>query len=466
MPQIVIVGAGLSGLTVAYRLRQRLPDARLTVLEPRDRAGGNIGTEQHDGFRVETGPNGFLDNKPGMMQLCQDLGLGDRLLAASEGSRKNRYVFVRNQLHRLPGSPLGILTTPLLSLAGKLALLREPFRPGRRSQASPEDESIAAFARRRFGREAADIFVDALVTGIHAGDPEQLSVRATFPRLTQYEAEFGSVLRGVLATAKQRKRAARERGEPPPQPPCMWSFREGLGVLVERLQHSLGTPIQFGVRVSAVTANPGTPRWTVHADGRDPISADAVVLTCPAHQQAPILTGLDTTLAEDIAGIPYNRIVVAVLGYRQVDVPVPRDGFGYIAPQNTRRDVLGVQWCSSIFPDRAPPGMVLWRALCGGVNRADVFDWDDATVLRACQREMQQVMGVRGEPVFTRIVRWPNAIPQYVCGHEARVARIEARLTRYSGLYLTGNSYHGVAMNDVTEQAGAIASQLADTFGK
>lgn len=215
----------------------------------------------------------------------------------------------------------------------------------------------------------------------------------------------------------------------------------------------------------ALTANPDHPRWTVHAEGGNSWSADAVVLTCPAHQQAPILADFDPDLAREIAAIPFNRVVVAVLGYRQTDVPKPLDGFGYIAPQNTRRDVLGVQWCSSIFPDRAPPGMVLWRALCGGVNRPDVLDGDDATILRACQREMQLVMGVRGEPVFTRIVRWPQAIPQYVIGHSARVARLEARLARYSGLYLTGNSYHGVAMNDVVEQAGFVASRIADIYG-
>jgi oxygen-dependent protoporphyrinogen oxidase len=457
MPRVVIVGAGPSGLAVAFRLKQARPDVGLTLLEARSRPGGNVWTEQRDGFRVEAGPNGFLDNKPGMMQLCRDLNLGDRLIAASEGSRKNRYVFVRDRLHKLPASPLGILTTPLLSPAGKLALLREPFRKPPRNP--PADESVAAFARRRFGREAADIFVDALVTGIHAGDPEALSLRAAFPRLAQFEAEYGSVLRGFLRAAKQRKRDAQARGEAP-APSRMWSFRDGLGVFVEVLADRL--PVTLG---AAVTRVERTERgWRVHGDGADRWDADAVVLTCPAYAQAAIVADLDAKLADDLAGIAYNRVAVVALGYRQADVPRPLDGFWYIAPQNTRRDILGVQWCSSIFPDRAPPGFVLWRVLCGGTSRPDVFDLPDDELVRACHRELRHALGVVGEPVFRQIVRWPRAIPQYVVGHRERVACIESAAANHTGLYVTGNALHGVALNDVAEQAEQVARRVVAQF--
>jgi protoporphyrinogen/coproporphyrinogen III oxidase len=238
----------------------------------------------------------------------------------------------------------------------------------------------------------------------------------------------------------------------------MWSFREGLRVLTDTLAEQVGGPITTGVSVRRVERT--TAGWAVVGDGRDRWDADAVVLTCPAFEQAAIVADLDAELAEEMAAIRYNRIVVAALGYRRTDVLGPQDGFGYIAPQNTRRDILGVQWCSSIFPDRAPPGYVLWRVLCGGVNRSDVFDWSDDEVLRACDRELRLAMGVRREPVFSQVVRWPRAIPQYEIGHPARVARIEALAAKYPGLYVTGNAYHGVAMNDVTEQAERIAARL------
>lgn len=459
MSHVVIVGGGLSGLAVAYRLKQRAAGTSVTLLETRPRFGGNIGTEVHNGFRVELGPNGFLDRTPFIPRLCRDLGLSDRLISASEAARKNRYLFLGERLRKLPGGPLGLLTTPLLSLRGKWQLLTEPFR--KTPTQLPADESIAEFVTRRAGKEAADTFADALVTGIQGGDPAQLSVAAAFPRLPVMEREAGSIIRGFMRAAKRRRREAQERGEPPPGPQRMWSFREGLQVLVDALANRLGDSVRTGVRVRAVEPSAGAARWVVRGEGRDSWPADAVVLACPAYEQAALLADVDTKLADDLAGIPYNRIAVVVLGYRRSDCPRPPDGFGYIAPQNTRRDVLGVQWCSSIYPDRAPEGFVLWRALCGGVHRAEMVDWDDDRLVRAVHNEMKLAMGVVGPPVFHRVVRWPKAIPQYVIGHRDRVARIEAAAARHPGLFLAGNAYHGIAMGDCAEQGELVASRVA-----
>jgi oxygen-dependent protoporphyrinogen oxidase len=458
MPHIVIIGGGLSGLSVAFRLKQAVPTVSLTVLESRDRPGGNIGTETHDGFRVERGPNGFLDRTPAVPQLVGDLGLTDRLIAASEGSRKNRYVFLDGKLRKLPSGPLGLLTSPLLTLRGKWQLFTEPWR--KRPAQVPTDESVAAFVTRRAGPEAAEVFADALVTGIHGGDPTQLSVAATFPRLVQMEREAGSIIRGFMRAARLRRREAQARGQPSPTPQRMWSFREGLQVLIDGLLTQLGDAVQCRRRVLTIHQGAAPTRWTVQTEG-DSITADAVVLACPAREQAELLSELNPTLADEIAGIPYNRIAVVALGYRQSDCPGSLDGFGYIAPQNTQRDVLGVQWCSSIFPDRAPPGFVLWRALCGGIHRGEMLDWDDNQLAKAVHAEIQHAMGVHGEPVFHRIVRWPRAIPQYVLGHLDRLARIESLVARHPGLFLTGNAYRGVAMADCAEQGELVAAQVA-----
>jgi oxygen-dependent protoporphyrinogen oxidase len=240
----------------------------------------------------------------------------------------------------------------------------------------------------------------------------------------------------------------------------MWSFREGMQVLVDALAGRVGPSLLAGVRVREV-ATEGVGRWIVRGDGREAWPADAVILACPAHEQAAILAPLDPRLADEVAAIPYNRIAVVALGYRRDDCSTPPDGFGYIAPQNTRRDVLGVQWCSSIYPDRAPAGFVLWRALCGGIHRAEMVDWDDEKLLRAVHREMQAAMGVKAEPVFHRIVRWPAAIPQYVIGHLDRLARIDTLTARHPGLFLTGNAYRGIAMGDCAEQGEVIAGRVA-----
>src|SRR5262245_50976872 len=202
MPHVVIVGGGLTGLSVAFRLRRAAPGISLTVFEPESRPGGKIGTEDHDGFRVERGPNGFLDRTPSVPQLCRDLGLTDRLIPASEGARNNRFLFLGNHLRKMPRGPLGLLFSPLLSARGKWQLLTEPFR-----KAGPPaaEESIAEFVTRRAGKEAADVFADALVTGIHGGDPTLLSVAASFPRLPVMEREAGGVIRGFLRASKQRR---------------------------------------------------------------------------------------------------------------------------------------------------------------------------------------------------------------------------------------------------------------------
>ncbi|HEX4588842.1 MAG TPA: protoporphyrinogen oxidase, partial [Gemmataceae bacterium] len=400
-------------------------------------------TIRRDWFTVECGPNGFLDSKPTTLELAHDIGLGSRLIAASDAAARNRFLFLGRGLQPLPGSLPALLHSPLLSIRGKIELLGEPFHR-RRRQTGPE--SVAALARRRAGREAADVFADALVTGIHAGDPNRLDVRAAFPRIAEMEREHGSVVVGMMRAAKRKQGRSR-----------LWSFRDGLQTLTDRLTERLPEPPVLGVRIRRIEQRPDG--WTVIGDGQDRWDADAVVLTCPAHAQAEMLADLDPELAGLIGGIAYNRIAVVALGYRAIDVR-PADGFGFIAPQRLRRDVLGVQWCSATYPERAPPGMVLWRALCGGWNRPEIVDWPDEKLVAAVRAELRLAQHVTTMPVFVQIVRWDRAIPQYLLGHPERVAAIEAKAAKYPGLFLGGNAYRGVALNDCTEQGELLARRL------
>ena len=457
--RIVIVGAGISGLALAFRLQQRLPGASITILEQSDRPGGTAWTLRDAGFQVEIGPNGFLDTKPTTLTLARDVGLGSQLVKGSEAAAKNRYLFLGDRLKALPTGLASLLWSDLLSWRGKLSLFWERFRKRR---TATDDESIDAFARRRAGNEAADVFADALVSGIYAGDPKLLSLPACFPRIAELEREYGSVIKGMAASARQRKAEAKVRGVPDERPGAMWSFPGGMRILIEALTAQLKQPLVLGVNTRSITmtGDPHKPAWSVHADGRDAWHADAVVLTCPAYLQAQILADVDPDLARPISDIAYNRIAVVALGYRKTDVPVPLDGFGYIAPENTRRDLLGVQWCSSIYPGRAPDGCVLLRAMSGGWHRGDNVDWDDTRLLNAIRAELKLAMNIAAEPIFHKIVRWQKAIPQYHLGHLQRVAAIEERLTQHPGLFLGGNAYRGVALNDCTEQADVIGQRV------
>lgn len=458
MKRIAIIGGGISGLALAYRLEQLLPTVEITLLEQRDRVGGTIDTIRREGFQVEAGPNGFLDNNPATFNLCRDLGLGDHLVPASETARRNRFLMLDGQLRKLPSGPLSFLFSGLFSWRAKWALLREKARPPRQESG---DESIDAFARRRVGDEIADTLVDAFVTGIHAGDPKLLSIQAAFPRMAEFERSHGSVVRGMSAARKLKRAEARSRGETPPGPLRMWSFRGGLRVLVDSLRDRLHRPPVTGVSVRRLLRFSPESRWEIQAEGRDRWEADAVVLACPAYQQAVLLQDLDATLAATIGEIAYNRIAVVALGFRKADMRNPLDGFGYLSPGRSKRDVLGVQWCSSIYPDRAPTDHVLLRAMCGGWHRAEMVDWDEAQLIQAVRGELRQSLGIEAEPVFHHLVRWERAIPQYHLGHLERLARIEERRQQHAGLYLHGNAYRGVALNDCVEQAGFLAEQIA-----
>ncbi|MBX7105399.1 MAG: protoporphyrinogen oxidase [Gemmataceae bacterium] len=456
MPRVVVVGAGISGLATAYHLSRLRPDVEITVLESAHRPGGTIHTERSDGFVVEHGPNGFLDGVPSTLELAREVGLGDRLVSASDASRKHRYLFLDERIRELPRGPGSFLTSSLLPMSGKLRMMMEPMIG--RGPGGPE--SVAAFARRRFGRAAADVFIDALVTGIHGGDPELLDVRAAFPRLTRYERESGSVIRGVMAAGREKKRAARARGESL-QPQRMWSFRAGLRELIDAVVARLPAAPFCGVDVESVSRSESS--WHVHGNSQTWV-ADALVLACPAPIQARIMSQLDSALSDRLAEIVCNRIAVVALGFRAADVPRPYDGFGFIAPQNTRQDLLGVQWCSAIYPDRAPGGMVLYRALCGGWHRAEVVDWPDDRLIAAVGHALRSAHGIDVPPAFARIVRWSPAIPQYMLGHPERVAEIDRLAAGHPRLFLTGNSFHGVALNDCTANAKSVAGRVAESL--
>ncbi|MBK8481419.1 MAG: protoporphyrinogen oxidase [Proteobacteria bacterium] len=468
--RIVIVGGGISGLAVAWALRQRgerasdLPPPEVVVVERDARPGGKILSERVGGFLCEWGPNGFLDREPATLELCSELGLGDELLPATAAFAK-RYIYRAERLHVAAAHPLRFLASDLLPWRAKLRLLREPWVAARRPD-DARDESVLAFAARRIGPLAARLLIDPMQSGIYAGDPARLSVASCFPRVVEIERQYGSLIRGLVALRRERRRGGapgdpRKPSATPGAGPSghLTSLRSGLQLLPDTLARRLGSALKCGQDIERVTRSPSGDLWRVHRRGRPPLLAEVLVLACPAHAAAALLDGVDANLAASLRGIDYAPLAVAALGYRREQVRHPLDGFGFLAPRNEGLRLLGTLWDSTIFGRRAPAGHVLLRAMVGGARDRAITTLAPEAIALAAHEALRPLLGIDGPPVLAEAVVHQRAIPQYNLGHRERVAQLTARLGTQPGLVLAGNALHGVGINDCARNARRVAAE-------
>ena len=474
MRRVAVVGGGIAGLATCLHLRDAaasIPGGLdVALFEAGPRPGGHIGTEAVDGFLVERGPNGYLDNVPAMARLVRRLGLEADIVRA-EGHAAKRYLYRRGTLHLLPAGPGSFLVSPLLSLPGRLRVLLEPFARG-----APEgvDETVHAFAGRRIGREAAEVLVDAMVSGVFAGDARKLSLASAFPKMAAMEEEHGSLTRAMIARLRDRRSAARHArrsgdggaaADPPtraggPAGPggTLTSFRGGLASLIDGLADTLGSTVRTSERVLAVERpHPGPlsagPAWRIVREPGERIEADAVVLATPAPAAASLVQALDPSLATDLAGIASAGVAVVAVGFHAAAMGGPPEGFGFLSPRMEGLRSLGCLWDSSLFPGRAPDGEVLLRVMIGGAHDPEALELDDDDLVAVARRDLAAAMGLTAAPHLLRVFRHPAGIPQYERGHRARLDRIEERLRGLPGMWLTGCSYRGVSMNACVETA-------------
>ena len=450
---VVVVGGGIAGLAAARALREAGRDALL--LEASPRYGGVILTETTGGFVVEGGPDAILAQKPEGLALCRALGLADRLIPTSPAMR-TIFVLRRGRLHALPeGMMLAVptrigpfLRSGLFSWPGKLRMGLDLVRP---RGAATEDESIASFVRRRFGTEAVERLGEPLMAGIHAGDPERLSIRATFPRFVDLEARHGSLIRGMWAAG---------RAAPASTGSAFYSLAGGLGELVGALVAGLpATRRRTSAVVTRLEPREGGTLLTL-ADGTT-VAAQAVVLAVPAPAAAPLLAPLSPGASELLASIPFASSATIALGYRREDVGHRLDGYGFIVPRGEGLRCTACTFVSTKFPGRAPEGHVLLRAFVGGTRDPGVLDLADAELVALVRREMGPLLGLRGSPVLERVYRWPRATPQMEVGHLARMARLEAILAGLPGVFLTGAGLRGTGLPDTIGDAQRAAAAAA-----
>ncbi|MBE7538521.1 MAG: protoporphyrinogen oxidase [Opitutaceae bacterium] len=434
---VAVIGAGVTGLAAAFRLAQRGRAVR--VLEASSRVGGVIQSERTpEGWQTESGPHTLLLNDPGVRRLIDELGLTRDILPAAPEA-KHRYILRRGKPVAAPSSPPALLGSPLFSPGTKLRVLAEMFR---RPRARSADMSLASLVEEHFGSEFVDYALQPFVSGVYAGDATRLSARHAFPRVWQDDQTCGSLIRGMMRSAKER----RHRGEPRPQ---LISFAQGLQVIPDALARSLPAgSLQFGARAEQVVRVGDDWQVNGQRDGSpffEKFSQVIFALPARALERIQIGTPPEPAIAE-LAGMQHSPITVLSLGFRREDVAHPLDGFGILIPACENRRILGVIFVSSLFPGRAPSGHVALTVMIGGSRQSSLCALPQDEIQSLAKTELRQLLGITGRPVFSRQRTWPAAIPQYNIGFERFKDLISNIESRHPGLHVAGPVHEGISV--------------------
>jgi protoporphyrinogen/coproporphyrinogen III oxidase len=469
--QVVVVGGGIAGLAAAHRLtelqNENALDLEIVLLEGSTRLGGAIATEQVGDFVVEAGPDSFITEKPWALRLCERLGLASRLVATQSAYQKI-YVVHQGKLQALPEgffllAPTRFwpfVRTPLFSFSGKLRMAAEILLP---RGATAGDESLGSFVRRRFGIEVLERIAQPLIGGIYASDPDQLSLGATMPRFKEMERRRRSVTLAMVFEQKRRSRGP-ENGSG-----ARWSLfvtlAGGMQELVDTVANRLpAVSIRLKTPVIRLIRHQNQKLWVITA-GDKRFEADGVVLATPAYKAGDILEPIAPGAADELKKISYASTATVSLAYHKAAFPRPLDSFGFVVPAVEQRKIMACTFSSLKYPGRAPDGHVLLRAFVGGSLQPELFQDDDPTMEKNVRDELSRLLGVKAQPLFSRIWRYPDSMPQYHVGHQERIRNIEAAIGTLPGLALAGSAYHGVGISDCVrtgeEAAARIFNQLS-----
>ncbi|MFP6615355.1 MAG: protoporphyrinogen oxidase [Candidatus Hydrogenedentota bacterium] len=440
----VIIGAGISGLCCTHKLAQSLGAENVLCLEAGSRAGGYIQSENIDGYICDIGPNGFLDKEPATLDWIDQLGISDELIRANEAAAR-RFLLLKNRLVEMK-PPAAFLLSPALSIPGRLRLMREPFIP-QKTDDSPE--SIWDFAARRIGPEAADNLVSAMVLGVYGGDAKKLSLTHCFPRMAEMERVHGSLIKAMIAG----KKAGTAKGGPSGPGGTLTTFKTGIGRLTQRAAEVVSDSLKLNTPVASITkSQDGTFRIST-GDNNQIYTADTLICALPAHASADLFRELAPDLPQAFAHVRSEPIAVVCTGHERTDVPHKMDGFGFLVPPNQNKSVLGCIWTSSLFDNFAPENRVYLRTMIGGAIHPEHVEQSDDQLLSHVRDDVFPHLGIKTDPQFLKIYRHLRGIPQYTLDHAKTLTALSKAESDHPNLHFTGNSYHGISMNDCVKHA-------------
>jgi oxygen-dependent protoporphyrinogen oxidase len=458
--KVAVVGGGISGLAAAYRLKEA--GIEVSVFEGGERAGGLLGTERFAGFVVETGADSILTEKPWALKLAEDLGLQKHIIK-TESENRGAYIVHEGRLERVPEgfslmAPTDLVEmakSPIVSRRGKLRMLGDLVLP----RGGSADESLESFVVRRLGRELFERLAQPMVGGIYGADPKKLSLAATMPRFVEMEHAHRSVIRGLVA--RQKLAAEKQAGQASGARYGMFAaFDGGMQTLIDALVAALGERIQTRALVTAVEHDQYGFSVEVHGSLK---AFDAVIVAVPAHVAAQMVHGLDGALARELFAIDYASAATATFVWSREAISHPLDAFGFVVPAIENRQILASTWASVKYPGRAPADKALIRVFFGGYNGQHLLERSDEDLVGMGRRELAQLIGVTAEPEYTKVVRYPKAMPQYHVGHLERVARIEALVAQHPRFALAGNAYRGVGIPDAVHSGEQAARRILST---
>jgi oxygen-dependent protoporphyrinogen oxidase len=464
MKRVAVIGAGIAGLSASYSLEKKAKDAgielNIDLIEKQGRTGGNIVTEKADDLVIEGGPDCVFSEKPAALKLCEELGLENQLLKTNE-DKKGTFIYWKEELHDLPEGVMLMVPTmikpmlfsSLITLTGKLRIGIELLIP---QKTDLTDETLAQFVTRRFGRELLDKIAEPLVAGIHAGHPETMSIRSSFPRFVALEEKYRSLIKGMLIRKKEM--AAITRGRKPKYTMFM-TIKDGLQVLPDTIRNSLkATALKLDVEVASLSRN--TDGLVLNTDRGLLRPYDSVVIATPSYVASKIVNDVSPELASQLDEIPYVSTATVSLAYSTSNIDQSLNGFGFLVPKISKRRIMAATYTSNKFSYRAPEGKFLIRVFVGGASNESLVFQEDKKIIKMVREELEDILGIRAEPLFAKVYKWEKAMPQYTVGHLDRLSHIEETASKLPGLYLAGSAYKGIGISDCIVSADNVANEV------